>query len=147
MSEDVSPHDWLDDFIILSSDRNLVLVACMIILLNRRLCSYADGSEGIHNHVYPEKLNNAKWTISKSRSCNKDNRDAYNVNAELELKELPNIVYNISSPKSGIIYSIEIILSNNNLRCILSDLTSTSHAEANVCLLESINIVQAVPSY
>ena len=105
LNEDIAPHNFFDNLLILVAADIIILVGVVIeavMLLERgRLCSQTNGSKGIHNEIDPQKLDDAEWWVTKGGSTNQYSEAANNIDTELELQELSNVVKNISSPTCG----------------------------------------------
>jgi hypothetical protein len=58
LNEDIAPHNFFDNLLILVAADIMLLVAVfimVIMMLERgRLCSQANGSKGIHNEIDPQ---------------------------------------------------------------------------------------------
>lgn len=92
LTQNVSPHNWEDEFV-----RFLLLFKLDGVRVGR-FSGKRNSSKGIHDHVYPQELNNTERWVSKSSTSKENNDKADNVNYKLELDELSDVVKNVSSP-------------------------------------------------
>lgn len=142
LNEDIAPHNFFDNLLILVAADIMLLVTVFIVVIffvmmleRGRLCSQTNGSKGIHNEIDPQKLDDAEWWVTKGRSTNQYGEAANNIDTELELQELSNVVKDISSPTCGSEDRAEIVVRQYYMRSVFSDLGASAHAEWNMSIL------------
>ena len=91
MSENVSPHDFSNDGSV------LVIWLSLKDRVIRSFSSQSKSGEGIHDQVDPEHLNGSQWGFSKDGRSEEDDEHGNNVDGKLELKELSNVIIDVSS--------------------------------------------------
>jgi len=142
VSENVSPHDFSNDgsvLVIWLSLKNGVIWW---------LSSQSKSGEGIHDQVDPEHLNGSQWGLSKDGRSKEDNEHSNNVDGKLELKELSNVIIDVSSEFKSNNNGGEVIIQKNDITGTLGDIsTGDTHGKSNIGLGQSWGIIGTITSY
>merc|ERR1740117_1496512 len=142
VSENVSPHDF--------SNNGSVLVIWLSLKngVIWWLSSQSKSGEGIHDQVNPEHLNGSQWGFSKDGRSSEDNEHSNNVDGKLELKELSNVIIDVSSEFKSNNNGGEVIIQKNDITGTFGDIsTSNSHSKSNIGLGQSWGIIGTITSY
>jgi hypothetical protein len=79
-------------------------------------------------------VNDFERDVSQSHAYNDNEGTENQVEGKLELNEFPNVVKYSSSPSNGSVDAFKLIVENDQIRVVFSDLASSSHAQANISL-------------
>merc|ERR1740117_1693749 len=142
VSENVSPHDF--------SNNGSVLVIWLSLKngVIWWLSSQSKSGEGIHDQVNPEHLNGSQWGFSKDGRSSEDNEHSNNVDGKLELKELSNVIIDVSSEFKSNNNGGEVIIQKNDITGTFGDIsTGNSHSKSNIGLGQSWGIIGTITCY
>lgn len=89
-------------------------------------------------------MDDVQWSLSGSASTNDGDEADNEVDGQLELDELSDVDVNGFTPLDGSVDRIEIVIQDNQIRVVLGNFTSASHAESNIGFLEGFSISDAV---
>ena len=141
LTKDVPPHNGIDNLLGLAS---WLAVHKSII---RRLSCKGKSSECVHDKVYPEHLNGGERRIVEDHRSSEDNDQSSNVDSKLELKELSDVVEDVSSVLDGNFDRAEVIISKNDICSALSDISaSDTHREPDIGSVESWGVISTISS-
>jgi len=101
-------------------------------------------SESINDQVDPEKLRWGKGRFSQVEVANENSDKHWEVAGNLEHQEALNVGINVATPHDSIHAIKEIIVSQNDVRILLSDDSAGAHAEADVSCAERFDIVVTI---
>jgi hypothetical protein len=151
----VSPHVSVENWIF-STDSQLwvffsfVFFLCFFIfrififLLEWGFRAKSNSSKSVHNQVHPKQVNDSEWWSSNTKWRNENACNQTNIHCHLELDELTNILEQSSSPHNCLVNWQEIIIQNDKMSVILSNLAARTHWNTNISNFEGSCIIDAV---
>ena len=142
LTNDVSPHNSVDNGI--GFFRGHAVEKEII----RRLSSESKGSECVHDQVNPEKLYGGERLFSEKASTSKDEEHGDDVDSKLELKELANVIIDVTAIFDSGQNGTEVIIQERNITSVLCNFgSSDSHGEANIRSVKGGGIVGTVSGH
>ena len=142
LSKDVSPHDGVDDGIVL-----LLRLTVKDHLSVRRLSSEGKGGESVHDQVDPEHLGGSERRLAEHAGTGKDDEHSNNVDGKLELEELANTVEDVTSVNNTDQDGAEVVVHKLDITGVLGNISaSNSHGETNIGSVKGGGIVGTVTS-
>jgi len=141
MTKNISLHNFSNDWWVLVvwfSQKNV---------LSWRFSSKSKGSESVHDKVDPKHLNCIQWGTLQNNRAEEHNEHSNDIDRQLELKELPDVVINISSVSEGNNNRTEVIIHQNDVWSSFCNICSSdSHCETNISLWQSWCIIRSISS-
>lgn len=142
LTNDVSPHDGVND------DIGLCGWLAVHNIVSGRFSSQSKGSEGVHDYIDPKKLDGGEWLLSEEASTGEDEEHSDDVDSELELKELADIVIDVTAIFDSGQDGAEVVIRENNIAGALGNIgSSNSHSETNIRSVESRGVISAITSH
>lgn len=142
VTEDISPHDWGDDSVV------FIVWLSLEDLHGWWFSGKGESSEGIHDQVNPEHLNGSQWGFSEDGRSEEDNEHSNNVDGKLELKELSDVIIDVSSELKSNNDGGEVVIQKNDITSTLGDISSgNTHGKTNIGLGQSWGIIGTITSY
>ena len=139
LSNNVSPHDWVDNGV------SLISGFALEDILIGGLSGKGQSSEGIHNQVDPEHLSGRERRLSEEASTGEHDEHGDNVDGQLELKELSDIVEDAATVTDSGENRAEVIVHEGDIGSVLGYISTTdSHSEADIGAVKSRCIVGAI---
>mmetsp|Transcript_11205 Transcript_11205/g.38156 ORF Transcript_11205/g.38156 Transcript_11205/m.38156 type:complete len:500 (-) Transcript_11205:2714-4213(-) len=106
-----------------------------------------EGSEGVHDEVDPQQLDDRDGTLRQRRRPHGREDAGDDVDGELELKELADVVVHAPPPLDSCDDGLKVVVEDHNVSCLLCYLSAVDeHGKADVSLLQRRSIVRPVPS-
>lgn len=86
--------------------------------------------------------------LTSDSRADADQNERHDVYGQLELEETLDIVKNVSSPHAGLHDRAEVIVSQKNVRSLLSDVRSgDAHSKADISLFKGWRVISSVARY
>jgi len=142
LTEDVSPHDLVHDFVVTAG--GLAVEQS----ITRRLSGEGKGSEGVHNEVHPEHLDGGEGGIGEQDGAREHDEHGSDVDGKLELQELLDVVEDVATVLNGGFDGAEVVVGEDDVGGVLGNIGSgDAHSEANISSVESGCVVGTVTSH
>jgi len=140
LENDVSPHNLVDNHVgLLGREATDV---CM-----RRLSGEGKSGESVHDQVDPEHLCGGERGFVEDASTCEDDEHGDDVNGQLELKELADVVIDVTAvPDSGQDRA-EVVIKERDVTSALGDIgAGNAHGKADIGAVKSRGVVGAITS-
>jgi len=139
VAENVSPHDWGDDKVI------LLVWGSKEDFIGWWFSGKGESAEGIHDQVDPEHLDGSKRRILKDDGSEENDEHGDDVNRELELQEFSYVIIDVSSVFQSNDNGAEVIIEKDNITSVLSNIsTSDTHGKTDIGFGKSRSVIGTI---
>lgn len=141
MSEDVSPHDLIDDGV------RFWIWLSLEDVVHWGLSGQSESTKGIHNKIDPKHLDGVQWGVTKDCRAEEDDGHSSEIDGKLELQEFSDTVVDVTAVLEGHNNRSEVIIKKDNIRGTLGDVsTCDTHGETDIGLLQGGGVVGTITS-